>query len=600
MEGLKLNSLRKMSTLSHLSSSWPALTYRDVSDYQWAHFNEVLPYMLPCALLHIIVRRRCTSRRARLLWDAGTGMFTTFIIHGPKNGVFVLALNLFYVLLARWRPTFTMPGTRTKCQTMHIAWAVALLLLLWNSVSNFGLDGEAVYPLSRSLNLLIIRLISFAATATAATKTPVATEKLSRRQPNLGEQKTAEAKVSDPVQDLGHGEVLGSSRPQGQILEYVDHIKAKSAKSAVKSALAPELQLTQESLRRESVATLLAPNLGPNLKPPGDVQLPFMPSIRSVIYPVAEQAYKYCLAVREESRRLESDLAAAKSDFVEILGYTLFTPLLISGPIITYDEYRRSLDAPDTIFSSGREITREIFGTATIWLCTEIFFCRLTYINALIWVPRNRELWERFKARHILFYGILAAVYTWCKLKVIWEIFGTWSNLAGVKAERNLPCFVLQTNSLRRFWRQWNTSFNKWSRIYIYEKLGGRSNRLWATMSVFAFSALWHRLSLGYTVWFLLSVLTFGFELSCARYFGVDISRPLASPSTKKFVLFVAIGAINGVFLLGSNLCSDFLWQLEGARHFVSVMISHHESLTTLFFLTFLVLTHAISAARPK
>ena len=51
------------------------------------------------------------------------------------------------------------------------------------------------------------------------------------------------------------------------------------------------------------------------------------------------------------------------------------------------------------------------------------------------------------------------------------------------------------------FWRAWHRSYNLWVTRYIYIPLGGTRNRVFTTVLVFSFVALWHDLSFKLLAW---------------------------------------------------------------------------------------------------
>eukprot|EP01055_Gregarina_sp_Pseudo9_P001619 Gregarina_sp_Pseudo_9__1618@NODE_208_length_3611_cov_31_945969_g193_i0_p1_GENE_NODE_208_length_3611_cov_31_945969_g193_i0NODE_208_length_3611_cov_31_945969_g193_i0_p1_ORF_typecomplete_len611_score78_50MBOAT/PF03062_19/1e27Oxidored_q5_N/PF01059_17/2_1e02Oxidored_q5_N/PF01059_17/2_8_NODE_208_length_3611_cov_31_945969_g193_i08092641 len=154
--------------------------YEDRSDFQWYGFREYIGFSIALISVHVflghivsLVSRKSPSVCA--FYQAIFGIASIIYLHGPASIVTFVLVALFSLVsqLCRYR--------RTIHAVPYLTWALALLVLALNSfdgpfnallqlIDNAGLkspvlqflsSGKVIYPVQRSINLLILRLVSF-------------------------------------------------------------------------------------------------------------------------------------------------------------------------------------------------------------------------------------------------------------------------------------------------------------------------------------------------------------------------------------------------------------------------------------------------------
>ena len=187
------------------------------------------------------------------------------------------------------------------------------------------------------------------------------------------------------------------------------------------------------------------------------------------------------------------------------LAYTLFPPLAIAGPVLSYNSFAnqlRALQQPPPAGggpqadASAPAIARYAARLAATLACLELCTHGL-HANAVA----TSGAWRRLG----LGPGALAAVgyftlaFMWLKFCFIWRFFRLWALACGFVAPENmLRCFS-NNYDVEGFWRGWHASFNRWLVRYLYVPLGGSGGGLaWRLLNVtlvFTFVALWHDLA---------------------------------------------------------------------------------------------------------
>ncbi|BEI85833.1 hypothetical protein CcaverHIS002_0601200 [Cutaneotrichosporon cavernicola] len=233
----------------------------------------------------------------------------------------------------------------------------------------------------------------------------------------------------------------------------------------------------------------------------------------------------------------------ADYSLVNYLAYTLYPPLYIAGPIMTFNDFVWQLQRPLDI--TNRERIKYLIRFA---------FCMLAMESII----------------HTIMIGFWNLVIVWLKLLIPWRYFRLWALFDGVDAPENMVRCVANNYSVLGFWRSWHRSYNLWIVRYIYIPAGGAKRVVLSTFLVFTFVALWHDLSFRLLAWGWLVTLFIIPEITARALV------PEKKYGDKWWYRHVAAigGVVNILLLMGANLVG-FVLGLDGMQHLL------HELVTT-------------------
>ncbi|GMM35135.1 O-acyltransferase [Saccharomycopsis crataegensis] len=207
-------------------------------------------------------------------------------------------------------------------------------------------------------------------------------------------------------------------------------------------------------------------------------------------------------------------------NFGNHLAYVLYTPLFIAGPILTFNDYlyqcRHTLSSINFERSVGYALR---FITD---LLTMEFMLHFMYVVAIAKV----KLYEGYTPFQISMIGLLNLNVIWLKLLIPWRFFRLWALLDNMDPPENMIRCVDNNYSAMAFWRAWHRSYNKWVTRYIYIPLGGSKNRVFTSLAVFSFVAVWHDIEFKLLIWGWLIVLFLVPEIFLSSYFRKFNDQP--------------------------------------------------------------------------
>ncbi|KAI6039919.1 MBOAT, membrane-bound O-acyltransferase family-domain-containing protein [Pisolithus marmoratus] len=180
--------------------------------------------------------------------------------------------------------------------------------------------------------------------------------------------------------------------------------------------------------------------------------------------------------------------------YANYLAYTLFPPLYIAGPILTYNDFLWQLRRPQEI--SLLSVMR-YFIRFLICLLTMEFILHTMYVVAI----KDTKAWVGDTPLELSMIGFWNLIIVWLKLLLPWRFFRLWSLASGIDPPENMVRCMANNYSTTGFWRSWHRSYNLWVTRYIYIPLGGTKNVAVATLLIFTFVALWHDLSFSLLAW---------------------------------------------------------------------------------------------------
>jgi len=212
-----------------------------------------------------------------------------------------------------------------------------------------------------------------------------------------------------------------------------------------------------------------------------------------------------------------------------LLAYAFYPPLLLAGPVLSFNAFASQLAAPrraavawgPVLWYSCRWIVVLVLLEA--WLHAWPLYA----VSASVVIPpgcdaagapggpcAGTSMLESLGLGETLAVWEATVVMLWIKFVVLWRLFRALALLDGIDCEENQASCVWMTSSIGGFWKGWHRSFNRWIVRYIYAPIGGGRGSLQlrglASGLSFVFVALWHDFSMQLLVWGLaFAVLTY-------------------------------------------------------------------------------------------
>jgi D-alanyl-lipoteichoic acid acyltransferase DltB (MBOAT superfamily) len=186
------------------------------------------------------------------------------------------------------------------------------------------------------------------------------------------------------------------------------------------------------------------------------------------------------------------------------VGYAIYAPLYIAGPIITFNDYVSQLRYPAKSIETSRTIKYGIRFLLT-FLAMEI----LLHFDYCVAISKANPNWSDYTPAQLSLLSYFNLHVLWLKLLLPWRLFRLWSLADGIDPPENMIRCLSNNPSTIAFWRGWHKSYNRWLIRYIYIPLGGASSKTWVSSvrsvvnyaAVFTFVALWHDISLNLLAW---------------------------------------------------------------------------------------------------
>lgn len=230
-------------------------------------------------------------------------------------------------------------------------------------------------------------------------------------------------------------------------------------------------------------------------------------AIKSVL--VTDNFKKKQLDPARLSERDRVDMPAKHQDysFRNYAAYTLYSPLYLTGPILTFNDYISQVRYPPLSITKARTI---LYGVRfLITLLTMEFILHFIYAVA---ISKSQPAWEVYTPFQLSMLGYFNLHIIWLKLLLPWRFFRLWALLDGIDPPENMVRCMSDNYSALAFWRGWHRSFNRWIVRYIYIPLGdsgapgthvylGKARAILNFLIVFTFVALWHDINLKLLMW---------------------------------------------------------------------------------------------------
>ncbi|KAH7059336.1 MBOAT-domain-containing protein [Linnemannia elongata] len=274
---------------------------------------------------------------------------------------------------------------------------------------------------------------------------------------------------------------------------------------------------------------------------------------------------------REEKQKIDRDRAPPTDkervstptfeedyNFIYYLAFTLYAPLYVAGPIMTFNDFISQLRYPKEIKAKTLGMW---FGRLIFCLLTMEFMLHYMHLVAI----SKRQAWDNDPILQICMIGLFNLVLIWLKLMIIWRFFRFWALADGIEAPENMIRCVLNNYSALGFWRSWHKSYNLWTLRYIYIPLGGTRYAVYNIWVVFTFVAIWHDINLKLLAWaWLISFFVLP-EIIASKIFSKK-----KWGSWPYYRHLCAIGAVGNIFMMMVANLVGFSLGLENTMRMLS------------------------------
>ncbi|KAI1384063.1 MBOAT-domain-containing protein [Hypoxylon trugodes] len=282
--------------------------------------------------------------------------------------------------------------------------------------------------------------------------------------------------------------------------------------------------------------------------------------------PVEKQVDPTALSERD---RVSIPAQAKDYSFRNYVAYTIYAPLYLTGPIITFNDFISQLRYKSATIEISRTIKYGIRFALTL-LAMEIIL-HYDYVQA---ISKANPIWGDYTAAQLSLLSFFNLHLIWLKLLLPWRLFRLWSLIDGVDPPENMIRCVSDNWSTLAFWRSWHRSFYRWSLRYIYVPLGGSSFRtsrdaarsILTYVLVFTFVALWHDIQMRLLIWGWLVVFFMLPEMAAGAIFPKRNweNRPTA------YRMICCVGAVANIFMMMTANLVGFAVGVDGLQRIVA------------------------------
>lgn len=231
---------------------------------------------------------------------------------------------------------------------------------------------------------------------------------------------------------------------------------------------------------------------------------------------------------------------------IDVLSFILFVPIFTAGPIISFNDFKKQIEAPPAMPELEGPVKRIIIG----------FFKKVVLIK-LIYILHDSLLKGELNIFSSLLVLFSFYIIGYLDFSGYSDIAIGFSKLMGFTIPENFK-FPFLSPSLTIFWKNWHISLGAWIKSHISIFLKPKT-RLQAAVSAFCimlFIGIWHKFSLLFFLW----GVWHGIFLFIEAYFNIGtVNKKKTKPLiyyTRCFVtnLIVTIGCIFFYSDMGSVL----------------------------------------------
>ncbi|RDW56420.1 hypothetical protein BP5796_13169 [Coleophoma crateriformis] len=270
-----------------------------------------------------------------------------------------------------------------------------------------------------------------------------------------------------------------------------------------------------------------------------------------------------------ERDRIEFPADAKDYCYRNYIAYTIYGPLYLTGPIITFNDYISQLKYPPVSIEKTRTLKygiRFLLCLLTMELVLHFDYC--------VAISKGDPLWSDYTPVQVSLLSYFNLHVVWLKLLLPWRLFRLWALIDGIDPPENMLRCTSNNLSSVKFWRGWHRSYNRWLIRYIYVPMGGSSSRSsWKSISesalkfitIFTFVALWHDISLNLLIWGWLIVLFMMPEVVA----GILFPRKKWENNLTAYRIICGIGAVGNVIMMMAANLVGFAVGIDGLRSII-------------------------------
>ncbi|EAA64928.1 hypothetical protein AN2096.2 [Aspergillus nidulans FGSC A4] len=280
------------------------------------------------------------------------------------------------------------------------------------------------------------------------------------------------------------------------------------------------------------------------------------------------------------------------------LAYILYSPLYLTGPIVTFNDYISQQRFPPQSLTKTRTI---LYGTR--FFLTLLSMELILHFIYAVAISNSHPNWSLYTPAQLSMLAFFNLHIIWLKLLIPWRFFRLWALVDGIDPPENMVRCVSNNYSAFAFWRGWHRSLNRWVVRYLYVPLGGGSNRsisspasstsgtkppssplyakvrqIFNFLVVFTFIALWHDINLRLLMWGWLITLFVLPEVVGTLLFPP--SRWRSRPNTYRVIC--GIGAVGNVLMMMIANLVGFALGLDGIKGLLSELLGSYAGLVYL------------------
>jgi protein-cysteine N-palmitoyltransferase HHAT len=267
------------------------------------------------------------------------------------------------------------------------------------------------------------------------------------------------------------------------------------------------------------------------------------------------------------SERSRVSIPAKPGDFSfkNYLAYTLYAPLYLAGPILTFNDYISQLRYKPATITLERT-TLYAIRFIMVLLTMEVL---IHFIYAVA-IAQSRPGWDTYTPFQLSMLGYFSLHHIWLKLLIPWRFFRLWALVDDIDPPENMARCMSNNYSALAFWRGWHRSFNRWIVRYMFVPLGGSGHTgIWGTahsimnyMLVFIFVAMWHDINLRLLMWGWL--ITFFFLPEVIATFMFPARKWRDRPDAYR--VLCGIGAIGNILMMMAANLVGYALGIDGLR----------------------------------
>ncbi|ORX62945.1 glycerol uptake protein 1 [Hesseltinella vesiculosa] len=260
-------------------------------------------------------------------------------------------------------------------------------------------------------------------------------------------------------------------------------------------------------------------------------------------------------------------------NYVAFLAYILYTPLYLSGPILSFNDFISQMYVRSANISR-RFVMLYAIRFVAVLLTMEIML-HYIYVVAI----SKTKAWAGDTPLELSMIGYFNLTIIWMKLLLPWRFFRLWALADGVWTEENMVRCMSNNFSAQRFWKSWHRTFNRWLIRYVYVPLGGSKYFAYNMWIVFTFVALWHDIELRLIAWgwliclFLLPEIIASYLFSYKKYGNKPYYRFVCGLGAVANILMMMIANLVG-FCVGLDGMRDMLVNIFGTTDGLFFLLS--------------------------